>query len=125
MTSQQVMANAIRLYLTVPTRRAPETPLAFSPKKLLADMPHCGKVKNPALAAALGFLCGGIGLAIYLRTWRDTALIVGLILLFGLTMPGIGVVIACVIVGVYGFVRVWNSNKLLCGDGWGNGLWKL
>lgn len=77
-------------------------------------------IRNPFLAFALGFFCGGIGLVLYLRTWQDTAMILLLLIAISLgLLPVGGPLWAFAAVGAYGFYRVWTSNQKICGRGMG------
>jgi hypothetical protein len=89
------------------------------PKKL----PHLAKPKSPGLAALVGVLTGGIGLAIYFRSLLDllpVELVVTLVVVVAL-ITGVGpleasyvAAIAAVIVGgSYGFWRAQSSNRRL------------
>lgn len=69
--------------------------------------------RNESLAAIIGFLFGGIGLAIYLRSVVD-----GLLpLLIVLVMPSLGVdsfsaiLIGGIIAALWGYFRVQDSNQ--------------
>jgi hypothetical protein len=72
--------------------------------------------KNVAVAAVLAFLFGGIGLGIYLRSWRDF----GVAIAIGLGMSSValqagqfGFLIVGAALGVYAVVRVHRSNGQL------------
>ena len=75
-------------------------------------------IKNPILAAACGFLLGGVGLGIYLRSWKD--FLIPFALLFALFILGIPtgealLVFAPFIWAAYGYYRVKTSNANLNG----------
>lgn len=82
------------------------------------DSEPLAKKKNPALAAAIGFFFGGIGLGLYLRSWRDFLIPFGILLLM---LIG-GVIVADVtdlaipfIWAGYSWRRVVASNARLDG----------
>lgn len=80
-------------------------------------LPVLGKEFNPLLAGLLGFLFVGIGLALYIRSWRDLLVswLVGLVvlLLAALIWPDIYWLLSGIAIGVYGYLRVFNSNERL------------
>jgi hypothetical protein len=72
--------------------------------------------KNPVAAAILAFMFGGIGLGIYLRSWRDFG--VGLAISLGLSVlsvqaGAIGLLIVGLVLAAYAVVRVNSSNEVL------------
>lgn len=78
-------------------------------------LPPLHSEKSPGLACLLGFLFGGIGLAIYLRSFVDFVLPVTVgILLFTMTsIAEVGWLAGACIAGTYGYMRVLHSNRLL------------
>lgn len=75
--------------------------------------------KNPALAAAIAFVTGGIGLGLYLRSWRDFFIPFGLllmVLILGIVTFEVLSVATPFIWSAYAYRRVKASNeKLLAG----------
>jgi hypothetical protein len=72
--------------------------------------------KNVAVAAVLAFLFGGIGLGIYLRSWRDfaVALAIGLALSSVALKAGpFGFLIVGAALAAYAVARVYRSNGQL------------
>jgi hypothetical protein len=83
------------------------------------NMPPLKRERNPMAAAVLGFLFGGIGLAIYLRSWVDAGLAVASIIALDLAVSmGLGIEVLAVLLalGQYGYVRAEASNRLLRGE---------
>jgi hypothetical protein len=70
--------------------------------------------KNPVAAFFLGFLLGVPGLALYLGSWKDLFICVGLLIAFIAVMPwGPGELLGWTFVAVYGAYRVRTSNEKL------------
>src|SRR3954451_17623208 len=76
------------------------------------------KTKSTGVAALLGFLLGGIGLGIYLRSFVDfvfpIALVIGASTLstgFANLDPQVGVFAGAIIASLWGYFRVENSNR--------------
>jgi hypothetical protein len=95
-----------------------------SPHAALTTMfPPLTRPKNPGLAAVIGFLTGGIGLAIYFRSLRDLfpVELVAMIVIVGSAIAGVEPVeawrwagIPAAIVGAsYCFWRAQSSNRRL------------
>ena len=73
-------------------------------------------IKNPILAAACGFLFGGIGLGLYLRSLKD--FLIPFALLFAIVILGIPTGEALLVAvpfiwAAYGYYRVKSSNERL------------
>lgn len=84
--------------------------------QILNGLPILKNEQNAPLAALLAFLFGGIGLGIYLRSWIDFgvsfAIGIAVFVLTELLIPGSNLwLIAATIVGLYGYLRVVNSNQ--------------
>jgi hypothetical protein len=82
----------------------------------LKKLPVLQKQKNPAAAIVIGFLTGGIGLGIYLRSFVDV--LIPLILFVGVSVfcqqaAVLGAALGPTVVAVYGFARVQESNERL------------
>jgi hypothetical protein len=75
--------------------------------------------KNPFIAFILGFLLQGIGVGLYLESWKDFFVCVGIfVLFFGILLPTvIGEALllpaAALFCGIYGAWRADSSNKKL------------
>lgn len=87
---------------------------------LLERFPPLGKPKNPGLAALVGVLTGGIGLAIYFRSLRDlfpvevaAALVIAGSLIAGTDPLRLASVVAPIMGALYGFCRAQSSNRRL------------
>ncbi len=87
-------------------------------------LPPLGRPKHPGLAALLGALTGGIGLAIYFRSVRDlfpVEVAGGLILVASLVAGRdplrdpllLASLLAPVVGGLYGYWRAQSSNRRL------------
>lgn len=75
-------------------------------------------IKNPFVAAACGFLFGGIGLGIYLKSVKD--FLIPWALMFAIVILGIPTGEALLVVvpfvwAAYGYYRVKTSNENLGG----------
>jgi hypothetical protein len=82
------------------------------------DSEPLAEKKNPMLAAAIALVCGGIGLGIYLRSWRDFWIPCGIllaVLVLGVTTGETLMVVAPGIWAAYGYRRVVVSNAKLDG----------
>jgi hypothetical protein len=82
--------------------------------KVLEILPPLKEKKDANVAAIVGFLFGGIGLAIYLRSVADlfVAILVCLVVLSLCTAVGeLGMLGIPVLAAVYGIVRVQDSNR--------------
>ena len=85
---------------------------------LLPTFPPLREPKQPALAALIGALTGGVGLAIYFKSVRDlfpVEVAGGLVMLGSLTAGAdplrVAPFVVPVVGGVYGFVRADTSNR--------------
>jgi hypothetical protein len=74
--------------------------------------------KSPGAAAALGFLFGGIGLGIYLRSFVDCLFPLALVIAasvvstgFAQLDPQIGLLAGSIVASLWGYFRVENSNR--------------
>lgn len=85
-------------------------------RALLNALPVLGRNVRPNLACAIGFLAGGIGLAIYFRTAIDLILPLGLAIVAGLLTAKyfgveLGWLAGAVLASLYGYARALNSNR--------------
>jgi hypothetical protein len=80
---------------------------------LLRRFPPLSRRRNPNIAAALGFVLGGVGLAIYLRSFIDfivpVLLAVGMIYFVG----DLGALVGAAVASAWGYARVTVSNESL------------
>ena len=72
--------------------------------------------KSPVVAAVLAFMFGGLGLGLYLRSWRDLA--AGIAIGLGLSVLSVkagaaGVLVVGLVLAAYAVVRVTRSNAEL------------
>ena len=84
---------------------------------VLDKLPPLRKEKNPNLAAAIGFMFGGIGLLFYGFAFIDMLFALGLFVLLFVVLqgidPSIGFLVGAIISGLYGYFRALSSNKKL------------
>ena len=81
--------------------------------KQLQKLPPLYKHKDPAWAIVVGFLAGGIGLGIYLRSFVDALVSVLLfvgVFVFVQQAQVLGWTLGPIVVAVYGYFRVQESN---------------
>ena len=90
--------------------------------KMLDRLAPLHKPKSAGLAAVLGFLFGGIGLGIYLRSFVDFLFPLGLVIAasvlstgFASLDPQVGVLAGAIVASLWGYFRVENSNLRLNG----------
>ena len=81
-------------------------------EKVLDTVGPIGRPTNPVTAAVVGFLFGGIGLALYFRTAADTVLLAIMVVLMYLDTSA-GLLVQFTIMPVYGFLRSTKSNERL------------
>jgi hypothetical protein len=85
--------------------------------KLFQNLPTLRGARSPALATVIGFLFGGIGLAVYFVSPVDAVFpIVIAIMTVGLTAarlhdPALGWFLGASIAAIYGCIRASNSNS--------------
>ena len=91
-----------------------------APHAVLKKFPPLGKPKSPGLAALIGVLTGGIGLAIYFRSLRDLFPVEVAVWLVAVGSLAAGIdplhlaeIVAPVVGGLYGFWRAQSSNRRL------------
>ena len=90
---------------------------------VLKHLPPLTKTRRPGVAALIGVLTGGIGLAIYFRSLRDLLPleILGLLVIVGSTIAGVQLLDAlsvmampaAILGGSYGYWRADSSNRRL------------
>jgi hypothetical protein len=76
-------------------------------------LPTLTSRKNPWLVLVLGFLLSGVALGIYFRSWIDLIIPTVIWVVLILTPGDAGFWIGAVIGGVWGLLRVINSNERL------------
>ena len=69
--------------------------------------------KSPAVAFVAGLLLGSLGVAIYLRSFKDFFICMVLFVLLSLMLPGLGSIIGWLFAPVYGAWRAHTSNDNL------------
>ena len=79
-------------------------------ENLMRQLPPPAKQRNENLACLIGFLFGGIGLAIYLRTVVDFVFPVAIGLALLLIYPPT-ILAGAVIAALYGYFRVKFANE--------------
>lgn len=78
---------------------------------LLSKLPVLRKNKNASVAAILGFLFGGVGLGLYCWSLLDFAICVLVAIIAGALLHTGGVLVGAAFAGIYGALRVLDSNK--------------
>jgi hypothetical protein len=81
--------------------------------KWLYMLPILKGDKNPGMAAVIGFVTGGIGLSIYLRSFIDALVPIVLYVAVFIAYEqaaAFGPLLGAIVSGVYGYARVQNSN---------------
>jgi hypothetical protein len=81
--------------------------------KWLDMLPVLKDNKDPGKAAVIGFVTGGIGLSIYLKSFIDA--LVPIVLYVAVFVvyeqaTAFGPLLGAIVSGVYGYARVQNSN---------------
>lgn len=90
-------------------------------ESLMKLLPPLGARKNPTIAAIVGFVFGGIGIAIYCASLPDVFVCVLWVFLMVATLPadifsfGLPYVITVLATAAYGYLRVSASNARLEG----------
>jgi hypothetical protein len=78
----------------------------------MRQLPAPAQRRDANVACLVGFLFGGIGLAIYLRTVIDLILPLGIgLLLFAVHPGGASILAGAVIAALYGYFRVKIANE--------------
>jgi hypothetical protein len=82
----------------------------------MKKLPPLQKPKNPAVAIVVGFLTGGVGLGIYLRSFVDV--LIPILLFIGVSVfcqeaAALGAALGPTVVAIYGYARVQESNERL------------
>ena len=90
--------------------------------KVLDGLPIIKPSKDPGVALIVGFLLGGLGLGIYLRSFVDllapvAALFVLLFVGMGAQVESLGFLGGALFAAAYGYLRVQNSNDRLTAAG--------
>jgi len=86
--------------------------------KVLNGLPIIKPSKDPAVALVVGFLFGGVGLGIYLKSFVDflapiVALFVLLFVGMGAQVESLSFIGGALFAAAYGYLRVQNSNERL------------
>ena len=79
-------------------------------EKAMRSMPPV-KDKSAGLACVIGFLFGGIGLAIYFRNVADLFLPLAVVLAFTIVAGGVGALVGAVVAALWGYFRVELSQE--------------
>jgi len=74
------------------------------------EMPSVGKGKSPVAAFVAGVLFGPFGIGLYLRSWGDFLVLLGLLLAGSFMTVGVAAPVFWVLCGVWGAVRVQQAN---------------
>ena len=80
---------------------------------LLRQLPPLGQRRNPTIASVVGFALGGIGLAIYLRSFIDfiVPVLLGAAMLY--FVGDLGWLAGAALASAWGYARVTVSNHAL------------
>jgi hypothetical protein len=80
---------------------------------LLHQLPPFSQRRNPTIAAVMGFALGGIGLAIYLRSFIDfiVPLLLGVVMIH--FVGDVGWLAGAALASAWGYARVTVSNQAL------------
>lgn len=81
--------------------------------KVLDNASPIGRMTNPVTALVIGFLFGGIGLALYFRTVADTVLLTVMVVVVYVELSTASWLIGATVASVYGYVRSSKSNARL------------
>ena len=81
--------------------------------ELLNTMPPLRKRLNPTIALIVGFLLGGLGLGIYMRSVLDGLMVLVLAVVLASQLEAGGWLLGAAIAGGYGALRVHTSNERL------------
>ena len=83
----------------------------------LNRLPTLHKEKSPNWACIIGFLTGGLGLAIYFWSAIDAMITIVLFVVittfFGAVTAGMGTLAGAIVAAIYGYFRALNSNERL------------
>jgi predicted permease len=83
---------------------------------LARRLPPLKRRKDPVVAAIIGAIVGGFGLALYLRSWLDAGLTVVWVVMFAIFVDAggsVGLATVAAIYGNYPYARVHASNRRL------------
>lgn len=76
-------------------------------------VPPLSRRRNPTVALIVGFLFGGVGLAIYFRSLLDGILAVTVFVVSTSQFAASGSLATCAIIGIWGYLRAHSSNARL------------
>ena len=82
-------------------------------KKWLEGLDPVGRDTHPNLACVIGFLFGGVGLAIYFRTVIDLVVPVAIVLFSFVSLQAVGAfgwLAGAIVAALYGYHRAATSN---------------
>jgi hypothetical protein len=82
-------------------------------EQVLEKLPPVTRKTSPNLACLVGLLAGGIGLALYFRTFVDLVIPVAIAVVTFVAFADVGVIGGAIIAAMYGFARSHNSNERL------------
>lgn len=82
-------------------------------QKILDTLSPIGRMTNPVTAALIGFLLGGIGLALYFRTVADTVLLTAMVVVAAVELSTASWLVGAIVVSAYGYLRSTTSNERL------------
>jgi hypothetical protein len=82
-------------------------------EQFLDKLPPLKRKTNANLACLIGLLAGGIGLALYFRTFVDLVIPVAISLVIVLAFADVGMIGGAIIAALYGYARSHTSNERL------------
>lgn len=83
--------------------------------KIFDRLAPLGRRKNSQVAAVVGFLTGGIGLGVYLVSFVDVVIPIGVVIVLTAVnvAPEVGWLAGAIVASIYGYLRVESSNARL------------
>jgi hypothetical protein len=82
-------------------------------EQVLNKLPPLKRKTNANVACLIGFLAGGIGLAIYFRTFVDFVIPMAIALATAFAFADVGIIGGAIVAAIYGFARSHSSNARL------------
>lgn len=82
-------------------------------KQVIKDMKPLPELKNPYIAAIVGFFFGFAGVAIYFKSWKDFWICLLMLIVLSILIPGLGEIPGWLFSPAYAFYRAKKSNEQL------------
>jgi hypothetical protein len=77
------------------------------------NLPSVGAGRSAMVAFFSGIVLGPFGVGLYLRSWIDFTVLLGLLILGSFMTVGVGAPVFWLLCGAWGAVRVNHANKAL------------